>query len=229
MDIGLAFGFITKDEKWVSKVVIGGLLMLVPILNILTLYGYGLETARNVARGDEKPLPEWDNFGDKVMKGVYAFVISLVYAIPIIILNVGLQILIAISSAMGGDEGGGIVALLSLCLMPVLLILGIATWLFIMAAFVRYIQTENLSSAFQFQEIWTMVRGSIGTWLMMFVVYLLASLVGMLGTIACGVGALFTTFFGMVAFFHALGQVTKQMGGLGGGGSSAAGSQTIQL
>lgn len=229
MDIGLAFGSITKDEKWVTKVLIGGLLMIVPILNALVLYGYGLEVARNVARGDASPFPEWDNFGDKIKRGLYGIVIALVYALPVIILQIGLQVLMVLAGAMGGDDAAGLVGLISMCMAPVLFVLGIAIWLFIMAAFVRYIQTDSLSEALKFSEVYQMVRNSLGTWFMLFLVYLLASLVGAAGMIACGVGMFFTIFFGMVAFFHALGQVVAQMGGVGGGVGSGIGGKTIQL
>lgn len=228
MDIGKAFGFVMEDDRWLTKILIGGLLSLVPILNVLTLYGYGLTTARNVMQKNPKPLPEWDNFGDILMKGLYAFVISLVYAIPVIIVVFAFQIVVVIaSSAAGGSDGGeGLIAILSLlCLMPLTLVLGLAAWVFTMAGFVRYIQTESLGAAFRFGEVIAMVRGSVGSWLMLLVVYILAGLVGMLGLIGCGIGVVFTTFYGFVAFSHTLGQVAAQQAG----GTGSVGGETIRI
>jgi len=42
MDIGRAFKFMFDDESWITKILLGGILGLVPILNFV-LYGYQLE------------------------------------------------------------------------------------------------------------------------------------------------------------------------------------------
>ncbi len=54
MDIGKSFGFMFKDESWISRVLVGGLLGLVPILNFV-IYGYMLEVIKNVSEDRELP------------------------------------------------------------------------------------------------------------------------------------------------------------------------------
>ena len=51
MDIGRTISYIFEDEKWVTKVLIGGLVLIIPIIGQLVLIGYMLKTAQNVARG----------------------------------------------------------------------------------------------------------------------------------------------------------------------------------
>ena len=38
MDIGKAFSFVFEDERWVSKVLLGGLFMIIPIVNYVMMY-----------------------------------------------------------------------------------------------------------------------------------------------------------------------------------------------
>jgi len=196
MDIGRAFGSITEDEKWVSKILIGGLFLLIPIVGLLALTGFMLEVARNVAQGNPRPIPEWDNFGDKIARGFYAMLISLVYSIPVSIL-----------SAFQPKDGG--ISLLSL----VVMLLGIATEIVIFAAYVRYLKTDSLSEALKFSEVFALVQSSFMTWLTLFGCSIICGLVSVLGLVGCGFGILFTAVYGSIAFGHMLGQVAAQTNG----------------
>ncbi len=217
LDIGRAFGFITEDESWISKILIGGLLQIIPIVGLIALLGYTFEVARNVAQGRPRPLPDWSNFGDKLVKGLYGLVISLVYAIPIAILIFILFFVIALAGAASGDSdaAGGVVALLILCLYPLLFVVALAVQILVFAAYVRFIQTDSLATALRFGEVLGIVRATPGRWVIVFLVYLLCALVGGLGSIACGIGALFTLVYSQAAFGHVLGQIIVQMGGMG--------------
>ena len=48
MDIGKAFGFVFEDEEWVSKVLIGGLIFLIPLIGQFAVIGYSFKVAQNV-------------------------------------------------------------------------------------------------------------------------------------------------------------------------------------
>jgi hypothetical protein len=218
MDLGRAFGFFFEDENWLNKVLIGGLLQIIPIVGQLALLGYLFEVARNVAQGNPRPLPDWSDLGTKLVKGVYGFVISLVYSLPIIALVLVWAVLIAVVGVAGGNSeaAGGVMALLILCFYALLFVVALVIQVVILAAFARYVQTDSLSTALQFGEVIGMVRSTPSTWVVLFLVYILTSLVGSLGSIACGVGLLFTYVYGMSVFGHALGQVIARMGGAGG-------------
>ena len=71
MDFGKAFGYVFEDEGWVSKVLIGGLVALIPIIGSLVVSGYSYKIAQNVARGAARPLPEWNEFGDALARGFF--------------------------------------------------------------------------------------------------------------------------------------------------------------
>jgi hypothetical protein len=86
MEIGKAFGFVTEDEQWITKVLIGGLIQFVPLLGTIAILGYSYRVALNVARGNPRPLPAWGEFGDFLGRGFFALVIQIVYLLPLIVL-----------------------------------------------------------------------------------------------------------------------------------------------
>lgn len=215
MDVGRAFGYVFEDQRWLSKVAIGGLVSAVPILNFAAL-GYMLKVAENVARGSATPLPEWNEFGDHFMRGLYAVVISLVYFIPYILLVIVFSCITAAAGGSGNSNSAQAAAgLLSCLLVPVYLIVAFACALFAYAGMARYVATNTLSEAFKFGDVFAMVRNRPGAWGMLLLVIILAGIVGGLGIIACGIGVIFTAFYSYLVMGHALGQTIVQEGLMG--------------
>jgi hypothetical protein len=219
MDIGKAFGFVFEDERWVSKVLLGGLFLIIPIVNFAVI-GYMLKVAQNVAQGNPRPLPEWGEFGDHFMRGLYGVAIQIVYQLPtLIVYGVFFCVLLAAGGAAGserGSDGAGAIGALSLCLLPLIFILALAGAFLSYVAAGRYVATNTLSEAFKFSDVIANARGNLGAWLMLLLVVILAGFVGSLGAIACGVGMLFTSFYAQCMIGHALGQTVAQQGMTGG-------------
>lgn len=217
MDIGKAFSFVFEDEEWVSKMLIGGLISLIPIVGQLAAMGYALKVAQNVAQGHPRPLPRWGEFGDHLMRGLYDLVIRLVYSLPILVL---VLLFVCVGAASGGaasgrraeEQIGAMFGVLGLCLVPIVLVLALVLSLVAFAALGRFVATNNLGPALRVGEVIGLVRKSPGAWAMLLVVSILAGLVGGLGAIACGVGALFTSFYAQCVIGHALGQTVAQQG-----------------
>jgi ABC-type phosphate transport system permease subunit len=107
MNIGKSFSFVFEDPRWVTKVGIGTLVLilssllssvLIGILGYFIIAGYGLEVLRNVRKGELYPMPEWrDRWGEWLVLGVKAAVAVLVWSLPTIIIalpmGVGLALL----------------------------------------------------------------------------------------------------------------------------------------
>ncbi len=213
IDIGEAFGFAFKDDKWIVKILVGGLLLFVPFIGTFLALGYTAATARHVVDRHPSPLPEWGNFGDLLKRGFFSIVIGFVYALPILLpMFLFLCVLFPLGAATGdSDAAAGLIGLLTLCLIPLVLIFTIVASLFSYAALVRYIQTDSLGDAFQFGVVIGMVRAQPMTWVMLLLVGFLGGLVAGSGSLLCGIGALFTTIYAQAVFGHALGQVAAQL------------------
>lgn len=218
MNIGTAFGFVTEDEEWIKKILIGGLIFLgfgivgiiIPGVASIPLYGYMFQAASNVYKKNPRPLPDWNNFGDILMKGLFYLLISIAYAIPLIIIS-GVFFFLTGGIASMGDSGETTGGIMLLCFIPVMIILGILTGIVILVALVRYVQTDSLGSAFEIGKIISMLKANPGLWGMLIVVNILAAIVASLGIIACGVGVLFTAVYASAVSGHALGQAATIM------------------
>jgi hypothetical protein len=105
MDFAKAFSFVFDDPDWIQKIIIGGIVSLIPVVGWLLVMGYMIAVGRNVIRGNPQPLPDWADFGQFLVDGLYGFVIGLVYALPILIV---MCIVLFPALALGGAfEGNG--------------------------------------------------------------------------------------------------------------------------
>ena len=81
MDIGQSVTYIFDDDDWPSKVGLGALVGMIPVLSFAAV-GYEAQVARNVARGDPRPLPTWDELGRFFVDGFWLSLARLIYSLP---------------------------------------------------------------------------------------------------------------------------------------------------
>ena len=207
MDIAKAFTYIFDDESWITKILIGGILGIIPIVNF-AVFGYMVETLRNVAQGLERPLPEWSGFGEKFVKGLMVLVIGFIYSIPLFLL---MGCFWAATLAVGGAEGNqeNLLALLSIVQGCLALPYGLVIGVLLPAILVNYAVTGELGSAFRFGELFGFITGNLGNYIIAILLTWLAGLIASLGVIACGVGVLFTSFWGNLVMAHLYGQLHR--------------------
>jgi len=215
MDIGKAFRFVFEDHDWVTKVLIGGVMSLLSplLIGVFFLAGYSVDLIKNVMNDVDPPLPRWDDLGDKAVKGIKLTVIFLVWAIPIIAVSI-LSALFSIIVSGNGGEVEGIVAAISLCFGCINFVLGILLALVSPAIYVRFAQTEQISSGFQFGEILAFTQRNLGDIVVALLISVVASIVAAIaGTILCLIGLLFTMFWASLVQSHLFGQIGRKDAG----------------
>jgi hypothetical protein len=212
MDIGKAFTFVFEDKDWVVKmliaagIVLGGVLLSFMVLPAIAaavlLSGYGLEITRRVLRRDVEVLPAWDNWSQIITDGIQVWLISLVYALPIIIASVCLGVPMGILSE-GSEEAASLVSLMLSCWS---FLWAIPMGLALPVALARFAQSGQLSDAFRLGEIVAFVRDHLATYLITLVIAWVASFIGGIGILACGIGWLFTAPYASFLTSHLYGQ-----------------------
>src|ERR671912_200710 len=100
MDAERSFTFPFEDKEWISKLGLGAIISLVPILNF-AWSGYLVDIIRNVMNDDPYPLPTWDDLGKKFREGLILFGAGLIYALPI---------LLALCLPLGLSAGSGLLS-----------------------------------------------------------------------------------------------------------------------
>lgn len=217
MDIGSSFTYMFEDESWIKKILIGGIVSLVPIVNFAAM-GYVVEVIRNVRDGRPTPLPEWDQFGQMWMSGLWLFLIFLVYSIPIIILACISGIATAaMGTALEGasaDAVGGTMGIVSTCLSCLMGLWGLVIGVLSPAIMIRFAETGQFNSAFQFGEVVNVAKANVGSYVIVLILLWVAIyIIGPLGAIACIVGIIFTIFYAYLIAGNLLGQLAAQVRG----------------
>jgi len=219
MDIGKAFSFVFEDKDWVVKILIGiavvvagfvlSFLLIPAILAGMMLSGYALEITRRVIRGDADVLPAWDNWGQILVDGLMVTIITVVYALPIIVLVLCVGVpasLIADSSAVSLSAGEAFSVFASSSVGCFGLLWAIVMSLLLPAAIARFAAEGELASAFQFGEIFSLVRDNLGTYLLTAVMVWVTGIMASLGLLLCFVGVLFTSVYAELVGGHLYGQ-----------------------
>ena len=185
MDWGRCFNYMTQDENWIKKILVGGVFVLLCfiLVGIPFVLGYFIEVVRNVKNGKETPLPEWDDLGNKFVTGLMAFIVCLVYSIPGFI--IGLIPCI----------GSVISVVYSLLVGPTAIIM-----------FAKY---GDIGGALKFNEAIEFIKINTLNLILVSILGYVLGILGFLGLIALCVGVLFTLFWAFLGYANLVGQLWR--------------------
>ena len=225
MDIGKALTFITEDPRWKEKLAIGtgviivsGILVfvLIGILGFLIVAGYCVRLLQNVRDGNPTPLPEWDQWGDDLMRGLKLFVVGLVSALPLIILIIPDMFGSALSNGRGGAATFG--TMIVVCISCLSALYGLFLAVIAPGFSIAFAQDEEIRSGLQFRDIWEWTQANIGQLIIVAIVYIAASVAislisAIVGTLLCLIGLIVTIPLGSLVTYifqyHLYGQLAR--------------------
>ncbi len=224
MDFGKAFTYVFDDPDWIKKLGIAGAIALasmvlsvvvIGIIGFIPLIGWMLETMRRVINHDPQPLAGWDDFGAYFSKGLQGFVVGLVYALPLILINGCAQLipLVLAGSGSGSDAANaavGAVGIVSICLGCLSFVYGLFMGVVMPAALGTLAATGQIGAAFRFADIFALIKAAPAAFIMAFLGSILAGFIGGLGVIACVIGVAFTYAYSMAIQSHLYGQAYNQ-------------------
>ncbi|HEY9207050.1 MAG TPA: DUF4013 domain-containing protein [Candidatus Methanoperedens sp.] len=175
MDITEEVKFPTKDSEWMMKVLIGGIIGIIPIVNLIS-YGYSIKVMKG-AIGGNPGLPKWEDWGDLFVKGLMAFIIELIYMIiPILVIGISVggalmalftgnfeTFMAALAGAIGGVLIGLILALIALLLTPM--------------AISMYVKEDSIGAAFKIGEVMSRIKSVIGDYIMVYIILIVLGVI----------------------------------------------------
>ncbi len=197
IDLTKAFGFPFGDKEWPVKLLVHGLLILIPILGSIIIMGWQRQAVAGIKAG-EKGLPAID-IGKSISEGIAPFVAILNAVIPMTIFSFA-TICVSVGSLVGGillaeEMNEGIFVVFG-----VLIALVSYGGIIIAAIIMMIIMPELRRRGFHGEMFPLLSPGkSIAVWkaqpigyLVLCVGFLLTSLLGGLGVYLCYVGMLIT-------------------------------------
>jgi hypothetical protein len=199
MDIGKSFSYPFEDKQWVSKMGLGAVISLVPILNF-AMTGYMIGIVRNLMNDAQEPLPTWDDLGKKFMDGLMLVLAGLVYALPIIILSCLPLTVLSVPAILSGNSDmrdlsealAGIGGVLFAGVACLFVLYGLVLSVIFPAIYVNYAKEGTFASCFKLREVFNLIGKNAGAFFTAWGISLVAGLV--VGLVASVV----TTVLGLI-------------------------------
>lgn len=178
-----AFGFPFRDPGWLGKILIQGLILIIPIVGLIAAAGWMLMTFDNLRAGRQELAPA----GFHLSRGIGLFGAWLIYAV---VLAIPGAILNGIGSGMdanGGYYGGPFVGIGSLLNFAAQLLL-----YFLLPSIIVMTYHHGFSGGLNVQGVWQLATSNLNNSIIAGLMMFLAGIVAALGIIACCIGVLFT-------------------------------------
>jgi hypothetical protein len=167
-------GLVGRWDKWI--------LLIISCIIFPLFMGYTMRIYRGA-----NPAPELDNWGGMFIDGIKLLIVGVIYALPVIILDValmgsaGLAMLSSVKTSSGASymDPGAIMGLLVAILFGamIIVIVAIIIGLITATASVRFARTDSFSEAFNFGAIFSHI-GRIGWMTYIIALIMLGIIVG---------------------------------------------------
>jgi hypothetical protein len=193
-----AFAWPLRDPRWLVKVLVIGLILLIPIAGQINGLGWMLAALDRLRAGEERLPPA--NFG-YLGRGIRLFVVQLVYGAALLLL-VAVFYLPAVLVFVREGRGAADVGLISIGLLLNLLSfsagsLGGLALNFLYPSIVLATESGGITGGLRIRDVLRRARASITSTLIAGLMLIAASFIGSLGSIACVVGIVFTLAYSL--------------------------------
>jgi hypothetical protein len=203
VDVGEAFGFVFRSHNWFGRLAVGALCLLffwLFLIPVFILLGYSVETARTISRGGRE-LPPWTDVGTKLREGFVLAVVLFIWGLPGSILSsVGGSTVHCVGSSCSYTPSalaplGGLYSLF-------LAFLTAAIWS-------QYLE-GGFGAAFDFRAVFRRAFLRPGMTVLVWLMSIVAAIIGGLGVIIVGIGLLFTLPYAFAVTANLYGQFCQR-------------------
>ncbi|OLC16667.1 MAG: hypothetical protein AUH32_00800 [Actinobacteria bacterium 13_1_40CM_66_12] len=188
-----AFVWPVRDTGWALKLVIIGLIALIPIIGWINGIGWMLASLDRLRSGDERLAA--GNF-THIGRGARVFVAELIYGLVVVALGLIFYvpgILIAVNQSHGAGNPGliALAILLNLAALGVVA-LGSLVYTFLLPAAILATDAGGIAAGLRIGAVVRRSRANPINTLIAGLMLIAASFVSSIGAIACGIGVIFT-------------------------------------
>ncbi len=208
MNYSEALSFVFRDEEWIKKLAIGGLITFVSFyaglffIGGFFILGYYVMVMRNVMQGEEKALPDWTDLSKIFVDGVLGAVITLVYFI--IIGAIGASIIVALANDPFMPDFERVLGIVGSSLTMLFLLM-----IFINFGIMQFAATNNFGQAFSIGRFLSLLKNEFGNFFAVVVFSFI--LHGILLCVGLGIISPFTNFWGLMVQAHLFGQCAQRI------------------
>lgn len=205
VDVGEAFGFVFRSHNWFGRLAIGALCLLffwVFLIPLFILLGYFVETARVISHG-ERELPPWNDIGTKLKEGFLLAVVLFIWGLPGSILSSGG----GFSTHCVGTTCTPVYTPSALAPLGALYSLLLAL---ITAAIWSQFMEGGFGAAFDFRAIFRRAGFRPGMTVLVWLMAIVAAIIGGLGVIIIVIGLLFTLPYAFAVIANLYGQFAER-------------------
>ena len=181
--VGDAFGFPFRDPKWVEKILIQGLILIIPIIGLIALAGWMLMTFDNIRAGRQELAPAGFHLG----RGIGLFGAWFLYAL---VLSLPGDVVSGVGSGMNAHQafsGSSFSALGSL-----LGLAGQALLYFLLPSLIVMTYHRGFSGGMDVDAVWRLATRNVSNSVMPGLIMFVASIIAAAGIVACCIGVFFT-------------------------------------
>ena len=193
-----AFAWPAKDPGWLAKLLVIGLILLIPIVGSINSLGWMLASLDRLRAGDEKLAPANLRY---IGRGFPLFVVELVYVLVIAAIAAAVYVPALIVAANQSHVSAN-PALISLAIALSLLAFSVLTLgslalNFVLPSIVLATDRGGIGAGLRAGAVLRHVRANIANTLIAGLMLIAAGFIGSLGLVACGIGVLFTTAYAL--------------------------------
>jgi hypothetical protein len=201
MDFNEAFTHPFTDPNWWKKFLVTGLISFIPIIGMCYFQGWEIAIIQRALNDPNFIYPKI-NFGDFVIQGIKAWIIRLFYCLPIVIFYPIFMIVDLIYIHSNQNQLITILMLITGCLLPFVILMGVVMTFFLPAAEVNFAVQGDFLAGFRFNQIFKLVHAAPMDYFLVYAGSIILAMVNNLGWIACGVGLLLTAPYSTATLSH---------------------------
>ncbi|MBQ6343832.1 MAG: DUF4013 domain-containing protein [Anaerolineaceae bacterium] len=214
MKYSRAFSYVFEDKDWLTKILIAGLISLIPVVGQFYLFGWMIEIMRRVKAGRQDILPT-THFSYFLTIGLKMFVVCLIYAIPLIIITFVISLLSTRYKTYDGNSFTIVVSSMGFFGNLITLLVQICVAFLSTYGTIKLAQTDQIRSCLDFKDAFNTIKDNLALFIIVELLMIVAGIIGSAGAILCIIGVIFTAPYGMAINGHLLGQLWANLAASG--------------